>query len=167
MAFGMKTMTPKFTLSEKTPGFPGGIPETVSLENPDQSLIPGVPDGTSVDIQPFGQEPSTAGAKLIEDGYKRIKDGEDPRSVIADMMAAGEAIIRNGKQPGNMDAFRESHPWNPGGAPTPPAAPVDAVSPPGEPPPDFMAGLMGNANTVMQGKKKLKQVAGLVAGARR
>lgn len=141
-AYGDFSGEKKFTLGEQTNGFPQGIPETATVS----------PDGTQVDIEPFGQDRRSALTGLVEDAHKKLTAGEPPESVYKALFDAFHAIMQNSREtPDVQTAYAQKKKAQDYG--------MGDVSPPQAPAPDFMAGLMGDAKTVMQGKKKLMEAA--------
>lgn len=146
-AYDDVTGEPVFTMTEPTEEFPGGIPETAEVS----------PDGSTVDIQPFGQDKESAIKGIFDDGHKRLRSGEAPQDVFAFMQEAFSAVMRNSRQ--ERPDIRTAYAQEKAAQDYPGIRGTADVSPAGTPAPDFVAGLMGDAKTVMQGKKKLREVA--------
>jgi hypothetical protein len=168
-AYGDLTGRPKFTLAERTPGFPNGIPERVEVS----------PDGMSADIQPFGQQPGSAATNIIQDTLQKLRAAQsydEKRSVVMEMMQAIRPVMGISEEEGQgQDLWRIQH----GGASpkeaaymnaaAPPApAGGDVVSPPGSgmPPaapagnlPAVVSSLLAGEQSVPRAARKLRRTA--------
>ena len=168
VAMGMNSGQPKFTMGEKTAGFPEGIPETATVS----------PDGQTLDIDPFGQTPETAASGILDSAQKRFREARgnpnEIRNIIQETVDAFSALMRNGKMgESGMDAFRAQH-----GVLSPKEQdfvgtlePPAAVSPEGMPPPpaqgpsnfpQIVSSLVSGAGTIAEAKKRLRKTAAAV-----